>query len=69
VSRGAARWWLASLAPGRTAVLTLKVRVGRALAGDVGRSTAAVRARGATAAKASGTTAVVRRVGKTEQGF
>jgi len=69
VSRGAARWRLASLAPGRTAVLTLKVRVGRSLAGDVGRSTAAVRARGASAARASGTTAVVRRVGKTDQGF
>jgi hypothetical protein len=69
VAGGVARWRLAALAPGRAASLSLTVRVARTLAGDVGRSTAAARAGGTTEARASGTTAVVRRVGKTEQGF
>jgi uncharacterized repeat protein (TIGR01451 family) len=68
LGRGAARWTLAALKPGARATLTLKVRVGRRTAGAVAHTTATVRS--ATArATASGATAIVRRVGKTEQGF
>jgi uncharacterized repeat protein (TIGR01451 family) len=67
-SRHAAHWRLFALRPGRSTTLFLKVTVGRRLAGDVAHTSAAVRggrARGADTA----VTAVVRRVGKTEQGF
>ncbi len=59
----AASWKVSALKPGRSATLTLKVRVGRKVAGGIARSTAT-----AGRAKASGTTAIVRKVGKAEQG-
>lgn len=65
VGRSAAHWTLSSLKPGRSATLVLRVRVGRRMAGEVTRSTAALRG----ARSASATTAIVRKVGKTEQGF
>lgn len=65
VGRSAAHWTLAALKGGRSASFTLKVRVGRRLAGDVARTTASLRGAG----QASAVTEVVRRVGKTEQGF
>jgi len=65
VGRSAAHWTLAALKGGHSATFVLKVRVGRSLAGDVTRTTAALRGAG----RASATTAVVRKVGKTEQGF
>lgn len=68
VSRTAAHWTLSALKPGHTATLTLRVRVGRAMAGGVAHTSAAVRS-AKSRASASGATAVVRRVGKTEQGF
>ena len=65
VGRRAAHWTLSSLKSGRSATLVLRVRVARRMAGEVTRSTAALRG----ARSASATTAIVRRVGKTEQGF
>ncbi len=65
VGRSAAHWTLSSLKGGRSATLVLRVRVARRMAGDVTRTTAALRG----ADSASATTAIVRRVGKTEQGF
>ena len=65
VGRSAAHWTLAALKSGRSATFVLKVRVGRRLAGDVTRTTASLRGAG----RASATTEVVRKVGKTEQGF
>lgn len=64
-----ARWTIAALRPGRSATLTLRARVGRGLAGGVAHTSAALRGAGAARAHATGATAVVRRVGKTEQGF
>lgn len=69
IGRGAAHWTLAALKGGRSATLTLKVRVGRRLAGELTRTTAAARGAGALSVHASATTAILRRVGKTEQGF
>lgn len=68
VGRSAARWKVSSLKPGRSATLTLKVRVSKALAGNIGHSTASVTG-GALRAKDTGSTAIVRKVGKVEQGF
>jgi uncharacterized repeat protein (TIGR01451 family) len=68
LGRSAARWRLAALKPGATATLTLKVRVGRRAAGAIAHTTATVRSAKARAT-ASGATSIVRRVGKTEQGF
>lgn len=68
VATSAASWRIGALKPGRSATLTLRVRLGRSLAGDVARSSASLRSATATAT-ASGTTLIVRRVGKTEQGF
>jgi hypothetical protein len=68
LSRTGARWTLAALKPGRSATLTLKVRVGRRTAGAIAHTTASVRSAKAHAT-ASGATAIVRRVGKVEQGF
>jgi hypothetical protein len=65
VGRSAAHWTLPALKGGRSATLVLRVKVARRLAGEVTRSTAALR--GARSASAS--TAIVRKVGKTEQGF
>ncbi len=67
--RGAAHWALAPLKSGRSATLVLRVRLARSLAGNVSRTTVALHGTGARSATASATTAVVRRVGKTEQGF
>ena len=64
-----ARWTIAALKPGRSATLTLRARVGRSLAGGVAHTSAALRGAGSARAHATGATAVVRRVGKTEQGF
>lgn len=69
IGRGAAHWTLAALKSGRSATLVLKVRVARRLAGDVTHTSAALRDAGAASAHASATTAIIRRVGKTEQGF
>lgn len=69
VGRHAARWKVSSLRPGRSATLTLKVRVAKTLAGDIGHTTASVRGIGSVRAHDSGSTAIVRKVGKTEQGF
>ncbi len=69
VGRHAARWKVSSLRPGRSATLTLKVRVARSLAGNVGHSTASVKGSGSARAKDSGSTSIVRKVGKIEQGF
>ena len=60
------RW--PSLKPGRSATLTLKVRVSKSLAGNIGHSTASVTG-GDLRAKDTGSTAIVRKVGKVEQGF
>lgn len=68
VGKGAAAWRVAALKPGRSATLTLKVRVGRRVAGGLARTTASASAAKATA-RTSGATAIVRKVGKTEQGF
>ena len=68
LGRGTAHWKLAALKPGQSATLTLRVRVGREMAGGVAHTSAAVRS-AKSRASASGATAVVRRVGKTEQGF
>jgi uncharacterized repeat protein (TIGR01451 family) len=68
LGRNAARWTLAALKPGARATLTLKVRVGRKTAGAVAHTSVSVRSAKARA-KASGATSIVRRVGKTEQGF
>ena len=68
IARSAAAWKLGALRPGRSATLTLKVRVGRSLAGGIAHSSASLRS-ARTTAKATGTTSIVRRVGKTEQGF
>jgi uncharacterized repeat protein (TIGR01451 family) len=68
INRGAARWRLAALKPGATATLTLKVRVGRRAAGAIAHTSATVRSAKARAS-AEGATSIVRRVGKTEQGF
>jgi uncharacterized repeat protein (TIGR01451 family) len=68
VAASAASWRIGALKPGRSAALTLRVRLGRSLAGDVARSSASLRSAKATA-RASGTILIVRRVGKTEQGF
>ncbi|MBJ7457057.1 MAG: DUF11 domain-containing protein, partial [Thermoleophilia bacterium] len=65
VGRSAAHWTLPALKGGRSATLVLRVKVARRLAGEVTRSTAALR--GARSTSAS--TAIVRKVGKTEQGF
>ena len=69
VSGRTARWTIAALKPGRSAALTLRVRVGRSLAGGVAHTSAALHGAGSARAHATGATAVVRRVGKTEQGF
>jgi uncharacterized repeat protein (TIGR01451 family) len=69
IGPGAAHWTLAALKGGRSATLTLKVRVGRGLAGEVTHTTAAARGAGALSARASATTAILRKVGKAEQGF
>jgi uncharacterized repeat protein (TIGR01451 family) len=70
VARDGARWRVARLAPGRTITLTLRARVSRALAGDIGHASAAARApRARGTARSAATTAVIRPVGKTEQGF
>ncbi len=68
IGRSAAHWTLAALKPGASATLTLKVRVGRRTAGAIAHTTAVVRSTKARAT-ASGATSIVRRVGKTEQGF
>jgi len=68
LGRGTARWTLAALKPGASATLTLKVRVGRRTAGAVAHTSATVRSSKARAT-ARGATSIVRRVGKTEQGF
>jgi uncharacterized repeat protein (TIGR01451 family) len=68
INRTAARWTLAALKPGATATLTLKVRVGRRAAGAIAHTSATVRSAKARAT-AKGATSIVRRVGKTEQGF
>lgn len=68
VGRRAAAWRVAAIRPGRAVSLSLRVRVGRRVAGDLGRTTAVART-GAARASAGAATAVVRRVGKTEQGF
>ena len=68
LGRSAARWTLAALKPGASATLTLKVRVGRRTAGAIAHTSASVRSAKAHAT-ASGATSIVRRVGKTEQGF
>lgn len=68
VAKGAAAWKLSALKPGRSATLTLRVRVGRKVTGGIARSRASLRS-GARSATASGATAIVRKVGKTEQGF
>jgi uncharacterized repeat protein (TIGR01451 family) len=68
LGRNAARWTLSALKPGARATLTLKVRVGRKQAGAVAHTSVSVRSAKARA-KASGATSIVRRVGKTEQGF
>jgi hypothetical protein len=60
---------VSSLRPGRSATLTLKVRVAKALAGDIGHSTASVTGAGSARAKDTASTSIVRKVGKTEQGF
>ena len=69
VRRHAARWKVSALRAGRTATLTLKVRVARRLAGGISHSTASARGSGSARAKDSGSTAIVRKVGKIEQGF
>ncbi len=69
VRRHAARWKVSALRAGRTATLTLRVRVARGLAGNISHSTASVRGSGSARAKDSGSTAIVRKVGKIEQGF
>lgn len=68
IGRSAARWTLAALKPGASATLTLKVRVGRRTAGAIAHTSATVRSAKAHAS-AKGATSIVRRVGKTEQGF
>jgi uncharacterized repeat protein (TIGR01451 family) len=68
IGRGAARWTLAALKPGASATITLKVRVGRRTAGAIAHTSATVRSAKARAS-AKGATSIVRRVGKTEQGF
>ena len=68
LGRSAANWTLGALKPGRSATLTLKVRIGRAKAGAIAHTSAAVRSPKARA-DASGATSIVRRVGKTDQGF
>ncbi len=68
VGRRSVEWTLPPLAPGRSASLTTVARVPRGLMGDVGRSRVTVRGAGATLT-AGKATAVVRPVGKTEQGF
>lgn len=68
LGRGTARWTLAALKPGARATLTLKVRVGRRAAGAIAHTSATVRSAKARAT-AKGATSIVRRVGKTEQGF
>ncbi len=69
VSGRSARWTIGALKPGRSATLTLRARVGRGLAGGIAHTSAALRGAGSARAHATGATAVVRRVGKTEQGF
>ena len=66
--RSGVDWTLAALKPGARATLTLKVRVGRRTAGAIAHTTATASSAKARA-KASGATSIVRRVGKTEQGF
>jgi len=68
VAKGAASWRLSSLKAGGSATLTLKVRVGRRATGGIARTRASLRA-GSRSATTSGTTAIIRKVGKTEQGF
>ena len=69
LERSGAHWTLPTLGSGDTATLVLRVHVARGLAGDVTHTSAALRGSGAVRAHASATTAIVRRVGKTEQGF
>lgn len=69
VGRHAARWRVSALRAGRSATLTLKVRVAKTLAGDIGHATASVKGAGSARAKDTASTSIVRRVGKTEQGF
>ncbi|MGE0029460.1 MAG: hypothetical protein AB7U07_20435, partial [Thermoleophilia bacterium] len=68
VAKGSAAWTLAKLAPGASAKLTLKVRVGRKVTGGIARTTVSATAGPKAKATAAAATAVVRKVGKAEQG-
>lgn len=68
LGRTAVTWTLPALRRGQSVVVTSTVRVPRSLVGDVGHARVTVR-RGGSAIRTQAATAVLRPVGKTEQGF